>query len=235
MPKARLITAALAALVAGASADPGGDLVSVTCPALAAAPLVYVLVPGPLGAGSWAEQEIEAVRLGVVHGAQEEAGSEASELLSASRVPPDYALRMSEAPPDGPARPLVEATRLSAPRPQWQVLGALEALGLTPADLVDAPEIPTAVLALADFLAHVDALLAAKRTGERRAEFVVLDEEFGSERHPGFDEDDRRRKDTGLTARELTLYAKKVTRSVYKALLGVAIGILIWGFVRNSG
>ena len=29
--------------------------------------------------------------------------------------------------------------------------------------------------------------------------------------------------------------AVRLTRSIYKVLLGVAIGILIWGFVRDSG
>lgn len=31
------------------------------------------------------------------------------------------------------------------------------------------------------------------------------------------------------------IFQKRIVRSVYKVLLGVAIGILIWGMVRRSG
>jgi hypothetical protein len=236
---ARFIFAALAALATGAAADRAGDLPSAPFPALAAAPLVYVLVPAPLGASTWAEREIEAARLGIGSVTREHGGAAADLLLSlhTARTPEKHALEMSEAPRDEPARaadvlPGVSLETAEDPR----ILGALEAMGLKPEDLVEAPEMPAAALAFVDFIARIDAVFRAKRPRERGTNIASLrvDPEVRHVKQPGYVKHKKPQEDPGPKTPNLTLYAKKVTRSLYKVLLGVAIGILIWGFVRDS-
>jgi hypothetical protein len=232
---ARSILASLVALAATVSADSGGGPPSPPYPALSVAPLVYAFVPDPLGARTWAERQMEAVRLGIGAGARER-GSDGAVLVDPARTRADYALEMSEAPPDVPRR----AEPVPAPeeaRPEEQrMMGALEAMGLRPEDLVEAPEAPAAVLALADILARVDALLFPVRPRARGADVASLrvDPENRHVKQPSYLHYKKPPEDPEPKRPPLTLYAKRITRSLYKMLLGVAIGILIWGFVRNS-
>ncbi|MCK6458857.1 MAG: hypothetical protein L6Q95_03070 [Planctomycetes bacterium] len=232
---ARSILASLVALAATVSADSGGGgPPSPPCPALSVAPLVYVFVPDPLGARTWAERQMEAVRLGIGAGARER-GSDGVVLADPARTRSDYALEMSEAPPDVPRR--AEPLEPEEARPEEQRMkGALEAMGLKPEDLVEAPVMPAAVLALADILARVDALLFPMRPRERGADVASLrvDPEKRYVKQPSYLHYKMPPEDPEPKRPPLTLHAKRITRSLYKMLLGVAIGILIWGFVRNS-
>jgi hypothetical protein len=232
-----LILSALAVLTAAAAADPVPGLPSQPFPALAAAPLVYVFVPDPLGANTWAERQIQALRLGAGATARD-GGPGSGELLSfqAVRPPPD---RPAEAPgvPRGepvregeavPGQPVVDERRL---------LGAIEAMGLRPEDLVEAPELPAAALAFADFISRIDAFLFARRPRDRGTDIASLrvDPEPRHVKQPRYVRHKKPPPDPEPPMPPLTLYAKRITRSIYKVLLGVAIGILIWGFVRDSG
>jgi hypothetical protein len=236
--KAESILAALVALVTAASADQAGCLPSAPFPALAAAPLVYVLAPDPFGAGTWAEREIEAIRLGT--GSPPRGEGAAVDVLRSlhAATPAERALEMSEAPRDEPVRTADAVLDRAMETPEEvRVLGALEAMGLEPEDLVEAPEMPAAALALADFLTRIDAFLSARRPRERGSDIASfrVDPEARHVKQPAYVRHKKPPEDPEPKTPPLTLYAKKVTRSLYKALLGVAIGILIWGFVRNSG
>jgi len=106
--KARSMLAALTALLAAASAEPGGDPApSASCPARAAAPLVYVYVPGSLGAATWAERQMEAVRLGIGTPARGEASASAVSALFSLHGPPapgESGVEPTEAPREKPVQ-----------------------------------------------------------------------------------------------------------------------------------
>lgn len=229
--KARSILASLVALAAGVSADSGGTLPSSSFPALTAAPLVYSLVPDPLGAGTWAEQQIEEARLGIGSGTPEEvAAADALLALGGAPAPTDYALDLPVAPPDLPDEvPPGPAFEAEIPDDRLE-LGALEAMGLTPADLVEAPEMPPAAHALAGILERVDALVFGRGSRRRGSEVISLrvDPESRYAKQPSYVRYKKPLGDTEPKDPPLTLHAKRVTRSLYKVLLGVAIGILIW-------
>jgi hypothetical protein len=241
--KARLWLALPALIALGrpvAAEATGDDMPSRSCPALAAAPLVCTLVFNPLGAATWAESELETIRIGACDEAREEMDSRTSFILLAlhTRSADEYALEMMEAPREpepAPARPGKTAFAMTDPRLE----DAFEAMGLTPADFVGTRDdaVPPAALAVAEVLAGL--LDWGLQRGADLRERVLgsslyLDPEDPHVRQPGYvfyknppppkDED-----------REVPLViTKKIVRSVYKMLLGVAIGVLIWAFVRNA-
>jgi hypothetical protein len=233
------------ALASAASADASSrNLPTQSCPALSAAPLVYVLVVSPFGARTWAEQQLEMIRLGGGEGAREDMTAQTSYILLALHVRSAvaYALEMSEAPGEEPPRRQGTGAWSPPALAEGRVAGAFEAMGLSPEDLVEPPEMPAAAVAVADAISGLydwgvrQALELRSRV--RRPEEGVdvttlrLDPEKRYQRPlnirymkplPGPD-----KKPTAM------VFAKNVVRSAYKIALGVAIGILIWGFVRNT-
>ncbi|HEX5138236.1 MAG TPA: hypothetical protein VFY93_14765 [Planctomycetota bacterium] len=238
MANARSILA-LAALVGAAAADPIREPEAASFPARSAAPLVYVYVPGPLGAATWAERQLEDVRLGAgvpTHGGD---GTAISPLFFVDRTPMPEERPKSKPEPrrEAPAR---QAPELPAPpdaAADARMLGALEAMGLRPEDMVEKPELPAAALALADAIARLDALLTVRRPREDEPGVARMrvDPEERRARRPSYVRHAKPQEDPEPKVDHYTLYAKQVTRSLYKMLLGVAIGILIWGFVRDTG
>ncbi len=229
---------ALMALGGATWGDPTGrDMPSQPCPALAAASLVYALVTNPLGAKTWAEREIEAIRTGAHDETREDTSSQATFILLAlhTRSTEEYALEMMEAPREleapaaasDPDRP-VEA--IADPRLE----SAFEAMGITPGELLGTPEIPPAALTLAGaIISLLDWGLGrgAELRGKVRGSTTLrIDPEERYERpgHLRYQKPIEQPKDPPL------IFSKKIVRSIYKMLLGVAIGILIWGFVRNT-
>jgi hypothetical protein len=139
---------------------------------------------------------------------------------------------MMEAPRDpspAPAGPSPAATYADL-----RLLGAFEAIGLSPEDLLGPPEAPevavtaaSAALGLLDWgLERVSRFRAAVRGPPR----LKVEQERRNVR-PDFV-----RHQVPMPGPKLPplVFTKKVVRSVYKLLLGVAIGILIWGMVRNT-
>ncbi len=228
---ARSILASLVALAAVVSADTSGSLPAPAFPALSAAHLVYVLVPDPLGASTWVEQQIEAARLGTGAGTRDDRAS-ADVLVAFGKLhaPIGYALEIPEAPPDMAWLPAAEPVPEADKPEERRMLGALDAMGLKPEDLVEAPELPAAATALADILARVDALIFARGRRARGSEVASFRVDPGTRyvKQPSYVRYKKPQGDAEPMAPPLTLHAKRVTRSLYKVLLGVAIGILIW-------
>lgn len=238
--KARLWLAlpALIALSSPVASEPTGrDMPSDPCPALAAATLVYALVPHPLGARTWAERGIEAIRMGAHGDAREETDSRTSFILLAlhTRSTDTYALEMMEAPRE-PEPAQAQADRSVQALAEPRLESAFEAMGLTPADVMGRPEIPHAALTIAgailgllDWGLERRAELRASGRGSDtlridRAERAARPEHVRFEKPPPNDR----------PPLPLVFLGKKIVRSIYKILLGVAIGVLIWGFVRNT-
>lgn len=234
---ARSIFVALLALVSAARADPAADPAGF--PALGAASLVYVLVPDPLGAGTWAEREVGAMRLGV--GAlREDARDAASAVLSLPATPPssDYALAGPDATPSERLPRAPDALPGDITQPAFEerrLVGALEAMGLSPEDLVEAGEMPAVALVVIDLLARVDEMLLKRpRDDGIDVRSLRIDPEVRYPKQPRYLRHKKPPEDDKPETPNITLHAKKITRSIYKILLGLAIGVLIWGFVRNS-
>lgn len=241
MAKARTwsILPALVALFAAASADTGSaDLPSRSCPALAAAPLIYGLIPNSLGARTWPERQMDEVRLGIGGETHEDASALTTFALLSLHTPQTtnaYALEMMEAPRATPARDgQALRDRPAASFEEGRIVGAFEAMGLSPEDLVEAPEMPAAALALADAIEDLYGLVFRQRRRDREGGRSALEDlrVDPDAREPG----DPRYRKPKETERDpnLVIFAKRVVRSVYKIMLGIAIGILIWGFVRNT-
>lgn len=234
-----VILSALMALSCPAFSEPGDEMPSASLPALAAAPLFYALVPNPFGARTWAEQQLEAIRLGG-HEAAEDASAQASFVLLAlhTKTTHEYALEMMEAPKDVPAG----GRAISQDRPESVLArerAAFEAMGLSPEELVEAPEIPAGAYTLADSLARLydwgvgqTASLRERVRGSTQDSTTEYDPTVRAAapmyvpyKKPAQDD---QAKDPPLR------FTKRAVRSGYKIVLGVAIGVLIWGFVRNT-
>ncbi len=232
MLKARqwLLLSALVALGRPAAADAigGGDFLPTrTWPALSAAPLVYVLVINPIRAHTWAERQIEEIRVGARGTLREDASPISRFVLCAlhTQVSVAYALEMMEAPgepdPAGPEHPslLDLVAPMGLPR-------AIEAMGLTRQDLLGTPEIPPIAFTLAaTLLGLFDWGLARPPDLSEGVVGTSLQ----------IDPEGRGPAPVKAEVEEPPLvFTKKIVRSLYKILLGVAIGLLIWGFVRNT-
>jgi len=237
--RTRSILIVLFALAAPSAADTAcQNLPSAPCPALAAAPLVYLFVESPLGSGTWAERQMEAIRLGSVAEVHEDGSAVTSYVLLSLHTPTAvnaYALEMMEAPPDTPAAAQDNTQALTMSFGEPRLVGALEAMGLRPEDLVDAQELPDFAVTLADVIANLSALIFREGPRDRRpgtqSLAVAPESRYTRPDHVRFQkppEPDR------PPNPDLRLYAKQITRSIYKVLLGIAIGVLIWGFVRNT-
>jgi hypothetical protein len=231
---------ACAVLAAAAVADPIGDPVAASSPAGSAAPLVYAYVPTPLGAGTWAEQQMEDVRFSATVPEDGGEGSATSSLFVVAQTPmtEERATAKQEPSREAPQQPAAERQASAADEAaQARMLGALEAMGLRPEDLVAKPEMPAAALALADAIARLDALLSVRRPRDRETAVAPtrVDPEDRRARRPNRVRYAKPAPPDEPDVSRYTLLAKQVTRSVYKILLGVAIGILIWGFVRDTG
>jgi hypothetical protein len=231
--KARLWLAlpALVALCTPLAAEATGrDMPSDPFPALAAAPLVYALVLNPLGARTWAERELEAVRIGAHGDLREEMDSRTSFILLALLTPssPAYALEMMEAPRE----PEPEPARAGAATPDPVLQDAFAAMGLTLADVAGTPEVPTAAFTIAEAILGLlnwglernTELVRARGGAALRIDPAVRD---ARPEHLRFLKPSAGPKPVPL------LVGKKIVQSVYKMLLGVAIGVLIWAFVRG--
>jgi len=231
-----LFLGALVALGRPAVGDAtGADLPSQPCPALSAAPLVYVLVLDPIGSRTWAERKIQEIRVGARDDVRENPGPIESFILLAlhTQLTVAYALEMMDAPreaaqPEGPGPPRAFAPPAGLQR-------AFEAMGLTPQDLIKAPDVPPVAFSLASALLGILdwglGLGSDVRARVRGTPTLRLDPE---QREPTphylkFKKPPPRPEDPPLR------FSKKIVRSIYKILLGVAIGILIWGLVRNNG
>jgi len=233
-----VILSALMALSLPAFSEPGDEMPSVSLPALAAAPLFYALVPNPFGARTWAEQQLEAIRLGG-HEVAEDARAQASFVLLAlhTKTTEEYALEMMEAPKDVPA----PEGAISADRPVSAFdseRAAFDAMGLSPQELVGTPEIPAGAYTIADTLARLYEWGVGQTAGLRervRGSTQDSSTEYTEPRAavPTYVQykkpvQDDHAKDPPLR------FTKRAVRSGYKIALGVAIGVLIWGFVRNT-
>lgn len=207
-------------------------------PALAAAPLVCTLVFNPLGARTWAQRELEAIRIGARDEAHEEMDSRTSYILLALHTSSadEYALEMMEAPREPQPAPARAARSLQAMADPL-LEGALETMGLTAADLVGPPDaVPSDALAIAGAIMGVLdwGLQRGADLRERvRGSTLRVDREDSHVPQPRYVFYKKPPPRDG--EREVPLViTKKIVRSVYKMLLGVAIGILIWAFVRNA-
>lgn len=208
-----------------------------SCPALAAAPLICTLVLDPLGGRTWAEREIEAVRLGAADETREEIDPRTSFILLAlhTQSTDAYALEMMEAPRE--PEPVAQADRSVEVMADPVLQGAFEAMGLTPEDLVGRPEVPEAAVTIAE---AIEGLLdwGLERGAELRARVRGKDalriDPAERERRP----EHLRFQKPGPSDQPKPapiMISKRVIRSIYKMFLGIAIGILIWAFVRSSG
>lgn len=202
-------------------------------PALAAASLVYSYVAAPLGSGTWAEKQLADIRSGARPETREDLGGLSSLILLALQerpTPQAYVLEM-EAPSEATAP---DAARV-LPEPQLQ--GAFEAMGLTPADLIGPPDLPPEALTIAGTVIR---LLdwgfergTALRERVRGSEVMQIDPEEDDPAPKSRDRRIRYRKPDVPEDPPIRI-TKAVVRSVYKMLLGVAIGVLIWGVVRKT-
>jgi len=229
---------ALAALVGAAAADPIEEPGTASRPGEAAAPLVYVYVPSPLGGNTSAERLLEDMRLEIELPSGDTRTASVSSLLLMERIPMPEERHVAASPE--PPRPVIG--RAIAERPasaadaaaEARMMGALEAMGLKPEDLVEKPKMSASALAVANAIARVDALLGGSRRRAGASAGVRVDPGERRSSQPSYVRHAMPQGDSEPKA-NLVLYAKHVTRSIYKIILGVAIGILIWGFVRDTG
>jgi len=239
--KARLWLAlsALVALCRPVAAEAtGADMPSPSCPALAAAPLIWSLVFDPLGKGTWAERELEAIRIGARDEAHEELDSRTSFILLAlhTRSADEYALEMMEAPREMEPASVVERPLEAVRDPLLE--GAFDAMGLTPADLLGTPDaLPPTALALAETLVGIldwGVKRGADLRERVRGSSLRMDPEDPHVRQPGYVFYKKPPLPKEMNRDLPVVFTKTVVRSIYKILLGVAIGLLIWAFVRNA-
>lgn len=235
-----VILSALMALTLPAFSEPGDEMPSVSLPALAAAPLFYALVPNPFGARTWAEQQLEAIRLGGRE-VTEDASAQTSFVLLAlhTKTTEEYALEMMEAPKDVPAG----GRAITTDRPVLALAeegAAFEAMGLSPEELVAAPEIPAGAYTVADTLARLydwgvgqTAGLRERVRGSTQDSTTQYDPTAPRAAAPLYVEYKKPVPDDHAKSPPLR-FTKRAVRSGYKIALGVAIGVLIWGFVRNT-
>jgi hypothetical protein len=230
VPKASLLALPVLVILAGRAA---GDatvraLPSKPFPAQAAASLIYALVPNPSGAATWAEREVEAIRMGEGRRAREDLESPAARLLLSVSV---------HAPSDATYVPPRLEALASAPAPavpEFRIVGAFEAIGLTPEDLVEKQEVSEAAVSAVDaVLGAIDwGLDGATRLRAMLRESSVPSRIDDQPRHPK--PEYIRFVPPPPSSHLPFVFAKRVVRSIYKILLGAAIGILIWGTVRRS-
>ena len=234
MPKASkwLILPALTLLVGGAAGDAtSNDLPSPSFPAMAAGALVYALVPNPLGAKSWGERQVEAARMGGHDRPKEDLASPATLILLTLRTPTTGVYVLPGAPGAHEAAPVQAAAA-----PDERLLGAFEAIGLEPEDLLEKADTPAPVLSVADAIEDaIDWSLARAM----RLRDIVRDTSapvLRIEHQPRNARPDYVRFEAPELSEPVApfIFTKKVVRSVYKILLGGAIGILIWGMVRRT-
>jgi hypothetical protein len=230
-----LFLGALVSLAGPATGDAtGADLPSQPCPALSAAPLVYALVLDPIGSRTWAERQIQEIRVGARDHVRENPGPLESFILLAlhTQLSVAYALEMMEAPPEAAPREGSDSPRAFTPPAGLQ--RAFEAMGLTPQDLIKAPDMPPVVFSLASALLGVLdwglGLGSDVRARVRGVPTLRLDPE---QREPA-PHYLRFKKPPPPPENPPLRFSKKIVRSIYKILLGVAIGILIWGLVRRD-
>jgi hypothetical protein len=231
--------AMLAVLCLPAAADPG-DRDSSSFPASAAARRVYCLVPCPMGVKTWAEEQLEEIRLGG-HETREDVSPQSTFLLLSldTREARSYALDMSEAPRDVGrwGRPVVE--RPGSVLTNDRSATAFAAMGITPEQLMRAPDTPEIALTVAD---KIDGLYrtGASYGGKLRAAIwgasgraPRLDPEAPRDDAPSWV---RYRPPVQNDAPDVPTmrFTKRAVRSGYKIALGVAIGVLIWGFIRQG-
>ncbi len=226
----------LIALGRPASADETqGDLPSESCPALAASPLIYALVLNPLGSKTWAERHLEELRAGVRTGAREDLGQQSSFILLAlhGRSSPAYVLEMTEAPREPGARPVADPPGYDEGVAESRLQSAFEAMGLEPEDLVKRPEVPAAVLTLGDAIFGLLDIGRDRDVDFRESVGTPVPRVERRVRDPR-PSHIRYQKPLPQPEAQPLVFTKRAVRSVYKILLGVALGILIWGFVRNT-
>jgi hypothetical protein len=240
------------ALVAPVAADPAGDpLPTPSSPALSAAPLFYAFVPSAFGTHTWAEREFERIRLGVREEVREDLSDDTAWILAALHGrtdrdfepdPDEERVKIDAETPAVPVdRPAIEVEVPKSVFSYGRTEGAFAAMGLSPEELVQGPEVPYFAMTLAEFffnlydwgLTQAIALrrLVGQKTGRKvpkqdpSAAFPQGDSLYEK---PNIDFD-KRQEDPPI------ILSKRMLRSVYKILLGLTIGVLFWGFVRNTG
>jgi hypothetical protein len=131
--------------------------------------------------------------------------------------------------------PVDPAPAAGPPVADERLLGAFEAIGLSPEDLLEKPEVPVAALTAAE--AILDAIDWGLDGASRLRAMLRESPPLRIEEAPRNPKPDYVRfQPSGVTETVVPLiFVKKVVRSVYKILLGMAIGILIWGMVRRGG
>ena len=235
MPKASKWFAlpVLAVLAGRAAGDATArNLPSPSFPALTAGALIYALVPNPLGASSWAERQVEAARMGGHDRPREDLESPASLVL----------ITLPSSSTGAYVLPAAAVAREAGPNPvtlaaDARMVGAFEAIGLRPEELLEKSDTPVAALSVADAITGAIDWSFASATRLRAMMRDSGAPPLKIEEQPRFAKPDYVRFQPPAETQTPTplIFTKRIVRSVYKVLLGVAIGILIWGMVRRSG
>ena len=246
-----LVLGALPLVCGPVRANATGDGAPVpSSPALAAGSIFYAFVPTAFGARTWAESELEKIRLGISFDPRDELDRESSYVLLAlhAGTSKDLALEATEGPrQDEEEEPeaIEDAIIVELPKAMLagtRTEGAFAAMGLSPADLVEGPEVPGLAITLAEaFFSLYDWGLQqainlrtfvhgptgprSRLRGDPRTAYDLGSGERYFER-PGSEFDTPEEK--------WIVFTKRVLRSACKILLGLTIGVLIWGFVRNT-
>jgi hypothetical protein len=235
----RLALAALAGLCGPAVAEPARDALPMpSCPALRGAMLFYAFVPSALGAKTWVERELEKIRLGARAEANEDLGPDMSYVLLAlhGQSADEYAL---EGPPEpAPAKHAVRDDLRVAAFGDAQIRAAFDAMGISPESLMDPPEVPYLAVTFSEFVfglydwglqQALSLRQLVRGIAPPRVDPEPPDRELDYVRY------EKPKPKTEEEKPRPIVLTKRVLRSVYKVLLGLTIGILIWGFVRNTG
>jgi hypothetical protein len=242
------------ALAASAAAEPGGEpLPTPSSPALTAAPLFYAFVPSAFGTHTWAEREFERIRLGVRDDKPEDLSDDTAWILAAlhGRTDKEFDFEPEEeeekrvkvdpnAPPVPDDRPVIIVDMPVPALSYGPSEGAFAAIGLLPEDLVQGPEVPYFALTLAEYFFNLydwgvtQAIALRRLVGQKTARKVPKRDPSSAFSQDSLYEKPNVDFDKGQEEPPIIL-SPRVLRSVYKILLGLTIGVLFWGFVRNTG
>lgn len=209
-------------------------------PALHASAIFYMFVPGLFARGTWAERELDRVRLGRHSGLVDDYSEETQYILGTLNgvITAQYS-QLADGPLD------IEAVQMPYEAPAFRyvpVEGALESVGLSIEDLAPQTELPWLATALVDFFLNlynytlktamglrelIHGSVAPKPLNLEGTAIPRVDSggrRFDlSEPGPAFEKTEEK---------NLVLVAP-VVRSTFKILLGLCLGILLYGFIRN--
>ena len=209
-------------------------------PALHASAIFYTFVPGLFGRGAWAEREMDRIRIGRHEGIVDDYSEETQYILGTlnSVIMAQYS-QLAEGPLD------LETIQMPYEAPAFRYVpieGALESVGLSIEDLAPQTELPWLATALVDFFLNLYNYTLKTAMGVRELihgtvapkplnlEGTAIPRvDSGGRRfdlsEPGDAFEKPQEKNFVLVA--------PVVRSTFKILLGLCLGILLYGFIRN--